>query len=224
MKNKLLFVLIFFNFTYFSFTINANALRSLKSGQQSIGFTTATDQSMFPLIFNYQRGFSSTIARAEFAIPYLSVNFDDYRFRLGAETSLYNNGIIDVSLSICPQIIVLNDILRSALSFGVSSMLMIGVINIKYREISWNLDFNLGYERAFKTKITHSDFWKTIHPNTVNGWYSSTGGWLKLGIGISARYSSYRFTGRVGILKTEKFNNTLNAPSEYASIEFNYLF
>jgi len=224
MKKKFLIVLVFFSLTFLSNISNANALRSLKSGQQSIGLETATDQSMFPLIINYQRGFSFAIARAEFAIPYLSVNFDDYRFRLGAEKSLYSKGIFDVSLSVNPQIIVLNEILRSALSLGVSSMLMIGVIDIKFKKISWNFDINLGYERPITTKITHSDFWRTIYPNTIDGWYSSTGGWVKLGIGILARFPYYEFSGRAGVLKTEKFNAALNAPSEYASIGFNYLF
>ena len=127
----------------------------------------------------------------------------DFRARLGTQTSLLQ--------------------WRSMHLTGSATFITRGTENSIYRGINLGADFSgtlgmyrpgwfaaseFGFDKAIITHVTHSDWYRdNFYPDAKDGWYLDAGGTYHYGLAGGFALGRSEIVGRVGLLRTERFND-----------------
>lgn len=135
----------------------------------------------------------------------------DFRTRLGVQTSLVRWRSLHIAGSALAVVRGTENTVFKGYSFGADFTGTAGV----YRP-RWFAAGEFGKDKAVIAKVTHSDWYRTVYPGAKDGWYLNAGGTFHYGLSGGVALGRTEVLGRVGMLKTERFNDML--PPMYASV------
>lgn len=144
------------------------------------------------------------VLNATYSIPSGEHLLDDYKSTLGGQIRLFKTGNVYYSANIRGVFRRnQNDYVR-LLNFGSDMSAIIG-----YYRSHWFIAGEAGFDKAIVTHFRHTEAYREIYPQVVNGWYEpATGGnfYYKIQTGVSIKQHSIYLTA--GKLITQDFKTT----------------
>lgn len=144
----------------------------------------------------------------------VTARFDtrDFRARLGTQTSLLRWRSVNLTGSATFITRGTDNSIYRGFNFGADLSGTIGV----YRA-TWFAAGEGGFDKAIITHVTHSDWYRAnFYPDAKDGWYLDAGGTYHYGLIGGYAIGRAELMGRVGWLRTERFNQSM--PPLYASV------
>lgn len=141
-----------------------------------------------------------------------SVDAHDFRTRLGVQTTLYRWRALRLTGSAVAIARGTENSVYRGINFGADFTGALGV----YRP-RWFASGEFGKDKAVITHVTHSDWYRTnFYADAKDGWYLNGGGTYHYGLTGGMSLGRTELMARLGILRTERFNQM--TPPAYASI------
>ena len=142
----------------------------------------------------------------------------DDAFAAGAQVSLLHAGWFDLAGQLAFEVAGTQNSIYSGTALRTDLALLAG-----HHGRRWFLLGEAGYDRAWLTHITNSDWYRAnFYSGAQDGWYSGTGGTLHAGIKGGGRLGAVELVARAGVTQSETLNN-LDLPF-YATLGANYRF
>jgi len=153
------------------------------------------------------------------SIPAGNFEFNDYRIKVGIQSSVLALSKWDLSLNGSFILRGTQNSIHSATNYGVAIFALVG-----YYEICWFSALEFGYDKGIITNVQHTDWYRNnFFPDVKDGYYSNPSGNISLGFRTGYLISNFDITLRGGLAKTEKINDPVGIPI-YSSIGINYHF
>lgn len=154
----------------------------------------------------------------EVGIATARLDSDDYRIRLGVNTSIVNWRSVHLTGSATFITRGTDNVIYRGFNFGADFTGAVGV----YRP-GWFAAAEFGKDKAVITHVTHSDWYRDHYfPEAKDGWYLNAGGVYHYGLVGGISVGPAEIVGRFGFHQTEKFNGMM--PPMYASLGVGYGF
>jgi hypothetical protein len=162
----------------------------------------------------YQYKFSLDSARvltgAEFAAPAGRDVLDDYRISVPVQVWLFPVDSFAIAVHANQMFRTTENWAYNHVNFGTEA----GILSSYYRDF-WFAGAELSYDKAWLTHIQHSNEYLKEYPDAKSGWYSATGGNIKLGMQVGVTFGNIGVTLCGGIVENENlfddYSNSLPA-------------
>ena len=149
---------------------------------------------------------------AEAGVVVAGQDLDDYRTRLGVQTSLGRWRSVNLTGSATAVVRGTENAVYRGISFGADVAATLGV----YRP-RWFAAGEAGWDKSVITKLTHTDWYReNFYSDARDGWYLDAGGTYRTGVVAGVSIRRIELATRVGVQRTERYNS-LNPPF-YGSI------
>jgi hypothetical protein len=153
-----------------------------------------------------------------FTLPVAHPNLKDLAFEAGGQATALASGNWKLQVAFAPVLRLTENDFFSATALGVRAALMPG-----YHADSWGLMAELGYEKMLATHMNHSSMYRNlVYSGAKDGWYSSTGGTLQVGLRGGYRIGHVELTLAAGLRTSEGLNAV--APPFYGTLGTGYSF
>jgi len=194
-----LFVSVTIAATMIAKEASAQVMSLLPADKQAAYLSMGLDSGLLTTV-GYARGIKADVIKrdiilsAELAIPAGDFDLGDYRFKIGAQTSIVSYKGWDLSIPIHINLIGTENWIHRATSIGGDASALFG-----YYADRWFLNLEFGYNVAVISKLTATDRYKKYYYSEFkDGWYSNAGGYFTRGIRVGFRIKQTEMTLRVG--------------------------
>jgi hypothetical protein len=196
----------------------AQEVTNLPEGtRQSVGLDLGL-QSALVTRASYARHFESSQLYGRFTLPSASMDFRDFAFEAGGQTTALAAGNWKLQVAFAPVMRLTKNDVFTATALGVRGALMPG-----YQGDRWGLMLEVGYEKMLATHLHHSSLYRSVgYSGARDGWYSFTGGTLQTGLRGGYRIARVELSAAVGVMVTEGLNPV--TPPFYGTLGSSYAF
>jgi hypothetical protein len=154
----------------------------------------------------------------EVGVPVASLDANDFRVRLGIQSSLVRRGSVQLTGSITASTRGTENTIYRGINFGADFAGTLGV----YRP-GWFTAGEIGYDAAVITHVTHSEYYrKNFYADAKDGWYLDAGGTYRFGAAGGVTLGRAELVGRSGWLRSEYGNDVL--PPFYGTLGVGFKF
>ena len=214
-----LVVLVFMNLPILGQVFTPNS-----KGKQTVYINAGLEPAVLTSLgysyrFNFESLANDLILYGEASVPFGDFEMNDYRIKVGAQSTIISSNKWDFSLNGYLVLRGTENSIHSATNYGIGFTALVG-----YYESCWFSALELGYDKGIVTNIEHTEWYKEyFYSDAKDGLYGNPGGNITIGLRGGYQISNFEITVRGGIFKTEEFNNPVGVPY-YGSIGINYHF
>ncbi len=220
LKKTILFILIFFSFSYKIAQCQTINWASLKDEHKHI----VNAHAGFDYAFTYGVAYSYQL---QTRIPVLlNVDFstsagekilDDFKTKIGGQIRLYEVNNFQFSASVYGIYRRYEIPLVRLQNFGSEMNGLIG-----YYKPKWFAALEFGFDKAIVTNFKHSNLYKDDFPEVKDGWYQpATGGNFKYGLQAGYSFKSSDVILKIGSVITQDFKTNPTLPF-YGEVSYNF--
>lgn len=187
--------------------LNANV--GLEHGvTYGVGYGFRLSTKPFPIVVN-----------AEYSFPSGKNLLDDFKTKVGAQIRVVEYRNFHFTAKLHGVFRRYQQDLARVVNFGSD---LSGVIG--YYRPKWFIASEVGFDKAIATQFKHSNLYREIYPEAVNGWYEpATGGNFYYGLQTGFSFKRHDVTLRAGKMLTQDFKTKPFVPF-YGQLGYNFKF